>query len=122
MGRASYAWRQVCESALRESDPKKLIASIERAITLFERRHAEWGSNPGTPDELSAIRRTIAGLERRLKEEFDTYGAVEVSRAAAGTSSRAKGSIAIESGNVKRLLLVLRSTPLNGKQMIHKSK
>jgi len=122
MGRASYAWRQVCESALRESDPKKLIASIEQAITVFERRHAEWGSNPGTPDELSEIRKTIAGLECRLKEAVGTHGPVAVSRLVAGTSNRAKGSIASESGNVKRLLLVLRSTPWNGKQMIHKSK
>jgi len=121
MGRASYAWRQVCESALRESDPKKLIASIEQAITVFERRHAEWGSNPGTPDELSEIRKTIAGLECRLKEAVGTHGPVAVSRLVAGTSNRAKGSTS-ESGNVKRLLLVLRSTPWNGKQMIHKSK
>lgn len=75
---SSYGWREVCVSALRESDPKKLIACIEQAITAIERRYAEWGSNPGTPDELSAIRKAISGLESLANEKLGTHSAVDV--------------------------------------------
>jgi len=51
----SYPWREVCASALRETNSKKLITRIEHAIAAIERRYAEWASNPGTPDELSPL-------------------------------------------------------------------
>ena len=123
MGRASYAWREVCVSALRESDPTKLIACIDDAISAIERRHAEWESNPGTPDELKLIRTTILGLESLLKEKLGTHGRVDVRRSEARTSDPGEELIATEfDGQIKRLLLSLRSTPLYGKQIIHKSK
>ena len=69
MRRENYAWREVCALALRESDPKKLIAHLDDAITAIERRRAEWASSPGPPDELRDIRKTISSLERLLKEK-----------------------------------------------------
>jgi hypothetical protein len=123
MGCARYAWPEVCVSALRESDPKKLIACIDYAITAIERRHAEWESNPGTPDELRDIRKTISHLESLLKEKLLTNGAVDVRRSAAKTSDPAEERIAAEfDGQIKQLPLSLRSTPLYGKQIIRKSK
>jgi hypothetical protein len=123
MGRASYAWREVCVSALRESDPKKVIACIDDAITAIERRHAEWESNPGTPDELRLIRTTISGLEGLLKEKLGTHGGVDVRSSEARTSDPEEERIATEfDEHIKRLLLSLRSTPLYGKQIVHKSK
>ncbi|HEX4919671.1 MAG TPA: hypothetical protein VFV92_02910, partial [Candidatus Bathyarchaeia archaeon] len=85
MERASYSWQEVCVSALRESDPKKLIACIEQAIIAIERRHAEWGSNPGTPDELRAIRKAISGLENLANEKLGTHGAVDIPMGLFGT-------------------------------------
>lgn len=118
MRRTHYAWREGFVSALRESDPKKLIACIEQAITAIERRHSEWGEYPGTPAELKAIQKAISALETVLKKKLRTYGAVELQRAAAGTSEAAEDGAAIEfDGQVRRLLLVLRSSPLYGKRI-----
>jgi len=68
MGRTRYAWRKVYASALQEPDPKRRIARIKKATTALERRYAEWGSTPGTPAELRAIRKAISDLQRLLKE------------------------------------------------------
>jgi len=69
MGRTQYAWRKVYLSALRESDPEERIARIKRATTALERRYAEWGTTPGTPAELKAIRKAISDLQGLLKEK-----------------------------------------------------
>ena len=82
MGHASYAWREVCASALRESDPKKLVACLERAITAIERRYAEWEISPGTSNELRAIRNTISGLETVLREKLSAHGEGDIPRSA----------------------------------------
>lgn len=121
MGPASYAWREVCASALRESDPKELAARIERAMAAIERRYAEWPSNPGTPDEMRLIRKTISGLKRLLQESVLTNRSVGVRNSAARTSAPAVKAIATKlDGNIKRLV-VLRSPSVYGKQNIHKS-
>ena len=67
MGHTRYAWHEIYVSALRESDPTKLIARIETAIEAIERRRAEWGTDPGAPAELKAIRKAIAALKDRLR-------------------------------------------------------
>jgi hypothetical protein len=67
MGGTRYSWWKAYSSALRESNPKKLIARIEEAMIAVERRYAEWGDNPGTPAELEAIRKAIATLQRRIQ-------------------------------------------------------
>ena len=122
MGPASYAWREVCASALRESDPKKLTARIEHAIAAIERRYAEWPSNPGTPEEMRLIRKTITGLKRLLQEKVLTNRSVDVRNSAARTSDPAVKAIATKfDGHIKRLVF-LRSTSLYGKENIHKSK
>jgi len=69
MGRTRYAWRKVYVSALQESDPEKRIARIKKATTALERRYAEWGSTPGTPAELKAIRKAVSDLQGLLKEK-----------------------------------------------------
>ena len=69
MGRTQYAWRKVYLSALRESDPEERIARIKNATTALERRYAEWGTTPGTPAELKAIRKAISDLQGLLKEK-----------------------------------------------------
>ena len=69
MGRTRYGWREVYVSALQEPDPKKRIAFIKKATTALERRYAEWGSTPGTPAELKAIRKAISDLRGMLKDE-----------------------------------------------------
>lgn len=122
MQRAKFAWREVCALALRESDPKKLITRIEHAIAAMERRYAEWPSNPGTPDELRLIRKTISRLQRLLQEKVLTDGSVEVRTSAAPTAGSANEGIAIEFERRIKRLVFLRSNSLHGKQTIHKSK
>jgi hypothetical protein len=68
MGRVPHSWREAYASALRESDPSKLIGRIEYAITAIERRHSEWGTEPGTPAELTAIQTCISALVRLMKQ------------------------------------------------------
>ena len=122
MQRESYAWREVCASALREYDPKKLITRIEHAIAAIERRYAEWASNPGTPDELRLIRETISRLEGLLQEKLLTNRSVDVRISAAPTADSAEKGIATEFDRHIKRLVSLRSNPLHEKQVIHKSK
>ena len=122
MRRESYAWREVCALALRESNPKKLITRIESAIAAIERRYAEWASNPGTPNELRLIRQTISHLERLLQEKVLTNGSVDVRRSAAPTVASAEKDIATEFDRHIKRLVSLRSNPCMEKQIIHKSK
>src|SRR5579864_8711760 len=67
--RVPHSWHEAYASALRESDPDKLIGRIEYAINAIERRYSEWTNAPGTPAELAAIQRCICALKRRMKEE-----------------------------------------------------
>jgi hypothetical protein len=68
MERERYVWQDACVAALTESDVRKKIALVERAITAIERRYAEWRDTPGTPRELKAIRRGIHDLEDVLRK------------------------------------------------------
>ena len=67
MGRARYSWQKVYTSALRDSDPRRLLARIEQATLALEGRAAEWGIRPGTPAELKEVRKAIAALRKLLK-------------------------------------------------------
>ena len=69
MGRVPHFWREAYELALRESDPSKVIGRIEYAIIALERRYSEWGTDPGTPAELTAIQECIFVLERLMKHK-----------------------------------------------------
>jgi DNA-binding GntR family transcriptional regulator len=70
MGRARYSWQKVYASALRGSDPRRLLAHIEQATLVLEKRAAEWGTRPGTPAELKEIRKAVATLRKRLKGKW----------------------------------------------------
>ena len=69
MRRVPHSWREAYELALIESDPSKLIGRIEYALYSLERRYAEWGTDPGTPAELTAIQKCISALERLMKQQ-----------------------------------------------------
>lgn len=69
MRRVPHSWREAYELALIESDPSKLIGRIEYALYALERRYAEWGTDPGTPAELTAIQKCISALERLMKQQ-----------------------------------------------------
>jgi hypothetical protein len=69
MRRVPHSWREAYELALIESDPSKLIGRIEYALNALERRYAEWGTDPGTPAELTAIQECISTLERLMKQK-----------------------------------------------------
>lgn len=68
MRRVPHYWRQAYELAMIESDPNRLIGRIEYALNALERRYAEWGTDPGTPAELTAIRNCISTLIRLMKQ------------------------------------------------------
>jgi hypothetical protein len=68
MRRVPHSWREAYEAALLESDPCKLIGRIEYALNALERRHADWGTDPGTPAELSAIQKCISALQRLMRQ------------------------------------------------------
>ena len=87
MGQTRHSWREVCDSALGESDPQKLIGCIEYAITALERRYAEWDSDPGTRAELNSIQKTVLALERHMKEKVGAVPAQEFS----GTTHQSVG-------------------------------
>ena len=69
MRRVPHSWRQAYELALIESDPNKLVGRVEYALQALERRYSEWGTNPGTPAELTAIQQCISALERLMKQK-----------------------------------------------------
>jgi hypothetical protein len=75
--RLSHSWHEAYASAMRESDPDKFIGSIEYAISTIERRHSQWGTDPGTPTELTALQKCISALKRRMKQEhLRRHGAI----------------------------------------------
>jgi len=109
MGRVPHSWREAYASALRESDPSKLIGRIEYAITAIERRYSEWGTEPGTPAELTAIQTCISALVRLMKQkQLGKHGAV-LSTASRGSSNAAERSLRKDRGQATRSLVVLPS-------------
>ena len=79
MRRVPHSWREAYELALIESDPSKLFGRIEYALNALERRYAEWGIDPGTPAELTAIQRCISTLERLMKQQqFGSQSAIRL--------------------------------------------
>jgi translation initiation factor 2 beta subunit (eIF-2beta)/eIF-5 len=122
MQRANFAWREVCALALREADPEKLTMRIERAMAAIERRYAEWASNPGTPNELRLIRKTISHLERLVQKKVLTKPSVDVRISAARTAHSSDEGIATEFDRHIKQLVSLRSTSSHQKQIRHKAK
>jgi hypothetical protein len=77
MRRVPHSWREAYELALIESDPIKVMGRIEYAMYVLERRYSEWGTDPGTPSELAAIRTCISALARLMKQnQLGTRGVV----------------------------------------------
>lgn len=66
--RVPHSWHEAYASAFTESDPSKLNGRIEYALNAIERRYSEWGSDPGTPAELTAIQKCICTLRRLMKQ------------------------------------------------------
>ena len=71
---ARYSWRQACAEALAESNPKKLLACMEYALTALETRSAQWDTAPGTTAELNAIREAILALGRHTEDKLGSAG------------------------------------------------
>jgi hypothetical protein len=69
MGRVRYSWQKVYISALRDSDPRRVLARVEQATLVLEKRAAEWGARPGTRAELIEIRKAITTLRKLLKDK-----------------------------------------------------
>jgi len=74
MGPVRHSWQEDCAAALGESDPVWLLGRIENRITALERRYSEWGSDPGTPAELNAIKEALSALERLMNETTAGHG------------------------------------------------
>jgi hypothetical protein len=85
MRRVPHSWREAYEAALIESDPSKLIGRIEYALNVLQRRHSDWGTDPGTPAELSAIQKCISALQRLMRQEHGSNNTVVPSLAKAST-------------------------------------
>ncbi len=111
MGRVSHSWRTAYELALKESDPNKLTGSIEYAIMALERRYSEWGTDPGTGAELTAIQKCISVLERKMKQELSANQAAVLSTAPERSSNATQLSTTKDQEQVTRLSLVVQSGP-----------
>ena len=105
MGRARYSWQRLYASALRESDPRRLLARIEQATLALEKRAAEWGARPASSAELKEIRKAIATLRKLLKRKMAAY---RVSCLDAGNASPRTGPRT--SSNPKETTLLRRRT------------
>lgn len=101
--RVPHSWHQAYMSALRESDSGELIGRIEYALSAIERRYSEWGTNPGSPAELAAIRKCISALTHLMKREWLRVHDTVLSTASTGSSNKTWTRISeqlIEFGNV----------------------
>ena len=109
MGRVPHSWREAYASALKESDPSRLIGRIEYAITAIEKRYSEWGTDPGTPAELTAIQTCISALMRLMKQTQLGKHCAVLSTASRGSSNATERSLGKERGEATRSLFVLPS-------------
>jgi len=73
MGSVRHFWQADC-AALGKCDPVWLLGRIESRIAALERRYSQWGSDPGTPAELSAIQNALSALQRLMNETLARYG------------------------------------------------
>jgi hypothetical protein len=106
MARVRHSWREACALALKESDPTKLVGTIEYALTTLERRYAECEFAPLTPAERKAIRKTILALQQRLEEKLAAYPAVDPR--VKKVSKMPADVIARELAHARHLLYILR--------------
>ncbi len=111
MGRVPHSWQKAYELALKESDPSKFIGRIEYAIMALERRYSEWGSDPGTGAELTAIQKCISVLERKMKQELAGNQGAVPSTAPERSSNATQRSTTKDQEQVTSLSLVVQSSP-----------
>ena len=60
------AWQEACADALSESDERKLLDRVGCALDALQMRFAEWGNDPGSPEELKAILGSIRQMAQLL--------------------------------------------------------
>ncbi len=70
MIRTLSSWQEACAAALSESDERKVVTRIGCATAALEVRFAEWGGEPGSPEELKAILELKTDLDRVLAGIF----------------------------------------------------
>jgi hypothetical protein len=63
MIRTSSSWHEAYAATQSELDEGKLLARVECAINALQMRFAEWGDDPGSPEELKAILESIRQVE-----------------------------------------------------------
>ena len=68
MIRTHSTWQEACAAALSQSDERKLLARVGSAIDALQMRFAEWGEDPGSDEELTAILASIRQMDQLLSE------------------------------------------------------
>ena len=76
MIRTHAAWQEACAEALSESDERKLLDRVGCALDAVQMRFAEWGNDPGSPEELKAILGSIRQMDQLLSEHFRNESSV----------------------------------------------
>ena len=65
------AWQEACAAVLSESNEGKLLARVEFAINALQVRFAEWGDDPGSPEELKTILQSIRQMDQRISKTLE---------------------------------------------------
>ena len=61
-----HQWQLAYNAVRMESDSAKVFPLLWCAVMALERRSAEWDTEPGTKDEVSAVLESISTLRERL--------------------------------------------------------
>ena len=70
MIRTYSGWQEACAAALSELDESKMLARVGCAIDALQMRFAEWGDDPGSPEELKEILASIRQMDHLLSQHF----------------------------------------------------
>ena len=68
MIRPHSAWQEACAAAPSELDNSKMLARVGCAIDALQIRFAEWGDDPGSPEELKEILESIRQMDQLLSK------------------------------------------------------
>jgi len=68
MIRTHSACQEACAAALSDLDNSKMLARVGCAIDALQMRFAEWGDNPGSPEELKEILESILQMDQLLSK------------------------------------------------------
>ena len=71
MIRTRSDWQEACAAALSESDEGKLLPRVECAVNALQMRFAEWGDDPGSPEELKAILKSVRQMDQRISKTLE---------------------------------------------------